>query len=147
MAEFPVPLSQLSLRGAWQGMCWSGMPGSCALAWPAFLQACPGPSPAGGYSTLQARSAFFQPQGVGAVHRWELPFPHFLYPLVGAFQPFATSIPPVLDRSWGQNKPEFSLPTCPNVPTPRWVDSFLAVNGCGRLLRLPRAGLIPPHCS
>lgn len=151
MAELPVHLSQQSLQGAWQGTCWSGMPGSCALAWPAFFQACLGPSPARGYSTLQARSAFFQPQGNGSSTKVGTSFPSLPLPSVGAFQPFATSIPPVLDRGWGQNKPDFSCLPAHLFPAPRWMDNLLAVNRsrdwCGRFLPLPRAGPIPPHCN
>ena len=85
---------------------------------------------------------------MGAVHKWELPFPHFLYPFVGAFRPFATSIPPLLDRGWGQRKPDSSYLPAPVFP-PRdgRTDSLLAINRrrdwYGRLLPLPLTGLIP----
>lgn len=53
------------------------------------------------------------PRAVGAT-QVGASFPSLPFPLVGAFQPFATSIPPVLDRGWGQHQPDSScLPaTC-----------------------------------
>lgn len=81
---------------------WFLRPGLACL-----LPSLPGAQPSQGYSTLQIRS-FFQPWAVGVVHKWGCPFPHFLYPFLGAFQPFATLIPPLLDRGWGQHKPDFS---------------------------------------
>ena len=66
---------------------------------------------------------------MGALQKWELPFPHFLYPLVvGAFQPFATSIPPMLDRGWGQNKPDFSCLPARLFPAPDgWTLCWLLI--------------------
>ena len=128
MAELPVHLSQQSLQGAWQGTCWSGMPGSCALAWPAFFQACLGPSPARGPALYKQGLPFSSPRAMGALQKWELPFPHFLYPLVGAFQPFATSIPPVLDRGWGHSKPDFSCLPAHLFPAPEgWTICWLLI--------------------
>lgn len=89
-------------------MPWPGLLAS-RLAW--------GP-PSGGDSTLH-EGLSSSPWAVGAEHKRGLPFPHFLYPFVGALQPFATSIPPLLVRGWGQHKPDSSYPpTCPCVPTP-----------------------------
>ena len=128
MAELPVQLSQQFPTRSMAGTCWSGMPGSCALAWPAFFQACLGPSPARGYSTLQARSAFFQPQGNGSSTKVGTSFPSLPLPSVGAFQPFATSIPPMLDRGWGQNKPDFScLPAHLFPATHGWTICWLLI--------------------
>ena len=48
------------------------------------------------------------PRATGALQKWERPFPPFLY------QPFATLIPPVLDRGWGRTSlilPPY-LPIC-----------------------------------
>ena len=128
MAESPVHLSQQSLQGAWQGTCWSGMLGSCAPAWPAFFQAWLGPSPARGYSTLQARSAFFQPQGNGSSTKVGTSFPSLPLPSRWAFQPFAAWIPPVLDRGWEQNKPDFSCPPAHLFPaTDGWTICWLLI--------------------
>ena len=83
--------------------------------------------------------------GCGSCTRWELPFP-----LVGAFQPFATSIPPVLDRSWGQNKPDSScLPARLSSPPPTpdgWTVCWLFI-GVGGFSRYPGLGSSPPNCN
>lgn len=124
------------------------MPGSCTLAWPAFFQACLGPSPARGYSTLQARSAFFQPLGCGSYTQVGTSFPSFPLPpcwsisAVCYLDSFCVGQRQRAVQAW------FFLPACSSVPTLRWMDSFLAVNRrwdwCGRILPSPRAGLIPP---
>lgn len=90
-----------------------------------FLPSSPRAQPCLGLQHF-TRSAFFHPWAVGAVHTWELPFPHFLDPFVGAFRPFATSIPPLSDRGWGQRKPDSSYLPAPVFP-PRdgWTDSLL----------------------
>ena len=94
---------------------------------PCILPSLLGSSLAGDYSALQARPAFFQPQGYGScTQAWT--FPHCLYSVVGAFQLFATSIPPVLDRSWGQNKPDHSCLPAHLFPAPdEWTICWLLI--------------------
>lgn len=72
-------------QGVWQGICWSRVPGllSCKLAW--------GPALLGATALYKQGLSFSSPWAAGTVLKWELPFPHFPYPLVGALKPFATS--------------------------------------------------------
>ena len=78
------------------------MPASCALAWPAFFPACLGPSPARGYSTLQAGSAFFPPQGNWSSTKVGTSFPSFPLPAVWYLDSSCVG------QRLGQNKPDSS---------------------------------------
>ena len=78
------------------------MPASCALAWPAFFPACLGPSPARGYSTLQAGSAFFPPQGNWSSTKVGMSFPSF--PLLAVCYLDSSCV----GQRLGQNKPDSS---------------------------------------
>lgn len=71
----------------------------------------------------------------------ELPFPCFPYPFVREFQPFATSIPPVLDRCWRQCKPNFAClpPACSHLQ----MDGQFT--GCKRSRQLWKRLFLPPR--
>lgn len=131
------PPSPAVQRGAWQGIQWLEMPGSCAPAWSAFFQACLGPSPVRGYSTLQVRSAFFQPQGCGSCTQVGTSFPSLPSPFCWSISAVCYLDSSSVRQRLGATQAWFFLPTC-HVPTPRWMDSLLGINKsrdwCGRFL-------------
>lgn len=160
MVELPAHLPQHALQGTQQGICCLGMPGSCALAWPAFSQACLRPSPTRGYSTLQARSAFFQPLGCRNYTQVGASFPS-LNNLTPSLEHFSRLLPRFL-LCWTEagGSTSLILPTCPLIcPPPHSaqmdVQFLLAVNRsrgwCGRLSLHPGLGLPHPtaasYCS
>ena len=101
------------------------MPASWAPAWPAFFQACLGPSPARGYSTLQARSAFFPPRGNGSSTKVGTPFLSLPLPSRWSVSAVCYLDSSCVGQRLGVEQAWFFLPAWPFVPR---MDSLLSVN-------------------